>query len=113
MFHMAKNEDLTRTMQTRRCELHSIGLGHRIILQKYRRIPISTVRYNIIRQDDRNHHITKPRSGKPPLLSISQTERSDIEIQDISPRTRFQVPQIRKKHPWRWWKMVLDDRHQP
>ena len=74
ILYMAKNKDLTFTMRARICELHSIGWGYRRIHQRYPQIPFSTVRYTVINQNDRNDHISKPRSGRPPILSPEQKD---------------------------------------
>ncbi|BDD61133.1 hypothetical protein MAP00_009285 [Monascus purpureus] len=57
-------------------------MGRRIH-QKYPQIPVSTIRYTIISQDDRKDHISKPRSDRPPVPSPEQkTHLHQLAIED-------------------------------
>ena len=63
--------------------------GVRRIHQRYPQIPVSTVRYAIINQNDRNDHISKPRSGRPPILSPEQKDHlHKLAIEDPHIKTR-------------------------
>ena len=72
--HMARNKEMAPTMRARICELNSIGWGYRKIHKKYPEIPVSTIRYTITSQNDRDDHVSKPRSGRPPVLTPEQKE---------------------------------------
>lgn len=91
-FHrMAKNKEITPTMRARICELHSIGWGYRKIHTRYPQIPVSTIRYTIINENNRDDHASKPRSGRPPALSPEQkdllhklvTENPHIKMREL------------------------------
>ena len=88
---MAKNKEMTPTMRARICELHSIGWGYRKIHTRYPQIPVSTIRYTILNENDRDDHASKPRSGRPPVLSPEQkdllhrlvTENPHIKMREL------------------------------
>ena len=88
---MAKNKEMTPTMRARICELHSIGWGYRKIHTRYPQIPVSTIRYTILNENDRDDHASKPRSGRPPALSREQrdllhklvTENPHIKMREL------------------------------
>lgn len=88
---MAKNKEMTPTMRARICELHSIGWGYRKIHTRYPQIPVSTIRYTIINENNRDDHTSKPRSGRPPVLSPEQkdllhklvTENPHIKMREL------------------------------
>ena len=124
---MAKNKEMTPTMRARICELHSIGWGYRKIHTRYPQIPVSTIRYTILNENDRDDHASKPRSGRPPVLSPEQkdllhrlvTENPHIKMRELqaavgtspskhnctpySSRTSLSVRAKRAKRLQPWW----------
>lgn len=66
---MTQSKELTPTLRARICELHDIGWGYRRIQKRYPWIPLSTVRYTIIKEPERCDSVSKPRKGRPKKLT--------------------------------------------
>ncbi|KAJ5886319.1 uncharacterized protein N7473_008993 [Penicillium subrubescens] len=82
---MARSKELTPTLRARICELHDIGWGYRRIQKRYPWIPLSTVRYTIIKEAERRDGVSKPRKGRPKKLTEADKERI-IKVIDENPR---------------------------
>ncbi|OOQ88244.1 hypothetical protein PEBR_13161 [Penicillium brasilianum] len=62
---MARSKELTPAIRERICELHAINWGYKRIHQRYPSIPISTIRYTIKKEPERQEGVSKRRSGRP------------------------------------------------
>lgn len=72
---MPKSKELDPTMRARICELHTTAhWGYKKIHNKHPEISISTIRYTIKKEKERLNQASKPRSGRPSILSLEEKE---------------------------------------
>lgn len=83
---MARSTELTPALRERICELHSIGWGYRRIHKRYPWIPISTIRYTIVKEPERRQGVSKARSGRPKTLTEADKNRL-VEVIHDNPKT--------------------------
>lgn len=70
---MARSEELT------------LGWGYRRIHKRYPWIPLSTIRYTIIKEPERRDGVSKPRKGHPTKLTEADKDRI-LKVIDENPR---------------------------
>ncbi|KAJ5104253.1 hypothetical protein N7532_004782 [Penicillium argentinense] len=125
---MARSKELTPAIRERICELHAIGWGYRRIHQRYPYIPISTIRYSIIKERERHEGVSKPRSGRPKKLSEAEKDRllnaihgdPKIQYEDLLAEVDYKVKKrsiqrllnAENMRKWRClWRPYLTDEH--
>lgn len=72
---MARSTELTPAIRERICELHAIQWGYKRIQKRYPYIPLSTIRYTIKKEHERQEGVSKARSGRPKKLSEAEKDR--------------------------------------
>ncbi|KAJ5475057.1 hypothetical protein N7539_008123 [Penicillium diatomitis] len=82
---MARSKELTPTLRARICELYAINWGYKRIHKRYPWIPLSTIRYTIIKERERQDSISKPRKGRPKKLTKADKDRI-IQVIHENPR---------------------------
>lgn len=70
-----RGKELSPTLRSRICELHSVGYGYKRIHQIHPEVPISTIRYTIKKEADRSDNKSISRPGQPRKLSEEQRRR--------------------------------------
>ena len=72
---MARSKELTPAIRERICELYAIGWGYKRIHGRYPYIPLSTIRYTIIKEKERREGVSKARSGRIKKLTEAEKDR--------------------------------------
>ncbi|KAL7926521.1 hypothetical protein ACQKWADRAFT_280567 [Trichoderma austrokoningii] len=67
-----RGKELTPTLRSRICKLHSVGYGYKRIHRLHPDIPISTIRYTIKKEAARHDNRSLSRPGQPKKLSEEQ-----------------------------------------
>ena len=71
--------ELSPQLRSRICELHSYGISYARVHAIHRDIPLRTIKGTYQRERLRENNISRPRSGRPRVISASQRD----EIYDI------------------------------
>lgn len=95
---MGRSKELTPALRERICELHAIKWGYRRIHQRYPWISISTIRYTIKKEPERQMGVSKPRSGRPKKLADDEarilyviTETPRVAYKDLLSEISYKV----------------------
>ncbi|KAK1254284.1 hypothetical protein MKX08_008279 [Trichoderma sp. CBMAI-0020] len=67
-----RGKELSPTLRSRICALHSGGYGYKRIHQLHPDVPVSTIRYTIKKEADRHDNKSMARPGQPRKLSDEQ-----------------------------------------
>ncbi|EHK46442.1 hypothetical protein TRIATDRAFT_299102 [Trichoderma atroviride IMI 206040] len=67
-----RGKELSPTLRSRICELHSVGYGYKRIHQMHPDVPVSTIRYTIKKEADRHDNKSMSRPGQPKKLTEEQ-----------------------------------------
>jgi transposase len=70
-----RGKELSPTLRSRICELHSVGYGYKRIHQIHPEVPVSTIRYTIKKEADRHDNKSMSRPGQPKKLSEEQRKQ--------------------------------------
>ncbi|KAK6447703.1 hypothetical protein FP744_10003953 [Trichoderma asperellum] len=70
-----RGKELSPTMRSRICELHSVGYGYKRIHQIHPEVPVSTIRYTVKKEADRSDNKSLSRPGQPRKLSEEQRKQ--------------------------------------
>ncbi|PON22868.1 hypothetical protein TGAM01_v208348 [Trichoderma gamsii] len=70
-----RGKELSPTLRSRICELHSVGYGYKRIHQMHPEVPVSTIRYTIKKEADRHDNKSMSRPGQPKKLSEEQRKQ--------------------------------------
>lgn len=84
---MPRNPELDSYTRTRICELHSAAhWGYKRIHKRYPWISLSTIRYTIKKERERDNNHSIPRSGGP--RKLSEEDRDHIYVVTTNPQIR-------------------------
>lgn len=70
-----RGKELSPTLRSRICELHSVGYGYKRIHQIHPEVPVSTIRYTIKKEADRHDNKSMSRPGQPKKLTEEQRKQ--------------------------------------
>lgn len=70
-----RGKELSPTLRSRICELHSVGYGYKRIHQIHPEVPVSTIRYTIKKEADRSDNKSMSRPGQPRKLTEEQRKQ--------------------------------------
>lgn len=70
-----RGKELSPTLRSRICSLHSLGYGYKRIHQLHPEVPVSTIRYTIKKESDRSDNKSMSRPGQPRKLTEAQRKQ--------------------------------------